>query len=120
MPYDKLKDLLYTEILKHEYSKTKNVEIAKKSMLTILGFCTSNNNLKLDYMISVNEGELTQSLLLECFYASKKTNRILNYEIYNCLAIGGFSKVYLARSKEDGKFCVMKFIMKQESEGNFN
>ena len=89
-------------------------------MLKILGFSTSNTNLKLDYMMSVNEGGLTQSLLLECFYATKKTNRLLNYEIYNCLAIGGFSKVYLTRSREAGKFYVMKFIMKQKDSTSFN
>lgn len=32
--------------------------------------------------------------------------------MYNCLAIGGFSKVYLVRSCEDGQFYVIKFIRK--------
>lgn len=36
-----------------------------------------------------------------------------DYQIYNCLAIGGFSKVYLARSYDDGKFYAIKFIKKK-------
>lgn len=34
------------------------------------------------------------------------------YKIYKCLAIGGFSKVYLARSYEDGRFYAIKFMKK--------
>ena len=49
-----------------------------------------------------------------------KTDRVLNYEIYSCLAIGGFSKVYLARSREDGKFYAVKFIKKVKEISNFN
>ncbi len=33
-----------------------------------------------------------------------------------CLAIGGFSKVFLVRSKIDGKFLAAKFIDKSKHE----
>ena len=49
-----------------------------------------------------------------------KTNRVLNYEIYSCLAIGGFSKVYLARSREDAKFYAVKFIRKAKESNSFS
>ena len=38
---------------------------------------------------------------------------IEKYKIYKCLAIGGFSKVYLVRSLEDGKFYAMKVMAKR-------
>lgn len=52
--------------------------------------------------------------------AQKNSNRILNYEVYNCLAIGGFSKVYLARSREDGRFYTIKFIKKRRDKQIIN
>ena len=48
----------------------------------------------------------------------KNKNNILNYEIYNCLAIGGFSKVYLTRSKENGQFYALKLIKKKNKPEN--
>lgn len=45
-----------------------------------------------------------------------QSNFSFNYEIYNCLAIGGFSKVYLARSYDDGKFYAIKFIKKRKEQ----
>jgi len=38
----------------------------------------------------------------------------IKYKIYNCLAIGGFSKVYLARSYENGEFYAIKFLRKYD------
>jgi len=42
-------------------------------------------------------------------------NETVKYKMYNCLAIGGFSKVYLARSYENGQFYAIKFIRKSMS-----
>jgi len=42
-------------------------------------------------------------------------NEAVKYKMYNCLAIGGFSKVYLARSYENGQFYAIKFIRKSKS-----
>jgi serine/threonine protein kinase len=36
------------------------------------------------------------------------------------LAIGGFSKVYLARSYEDGRFYAIKFIKKKAEKNDLN
>ena len=38
----------------------------------------------------------------------------VHYKIYQCLGIGGFSKVYLSRSFLDGKFYAIKFIKKHD------
>lgn len=112
--------MLYGEIVRYEYERSNSSETVIRAISKILGFSTCNNNLKFDYMLCVGEGEVQQSLLLECFMSAKKSNRISSYEIYNCLAIGGFSKVYLARSREDGRFYALKFIKKKENSGIFN
>ena len=39
--------------------------------------------------------------------------RLKKYQILKCLAIGGFSKVYLVRSLRDGQFYAMKVMLKQ-------
>ncbi len=36
-----------------------------------------------------------------------------NYKICKCLAIGGFSKVYLVRCLRDGQFYAMKVMLKK-------
>jgi serine/threonine protein kinase len=38
---------------------------------------------------------------------------ISSFDIYNCIGVGGFSKVFLCRFKEDGKFYAMKLIDKR-------
>ena len=48
----------------------------------------------------------------------KNKDNVLNYEIYNCLAIGGFSKVYLSRSRQNGQFYALKIIKKKEKPDN--
>jgi serum/glucocorticoid-regulated kinase 2 len=39
--------------------------------------------------------------------------RLKKYKICKCLAIGGFSKVYLVRSLRDGQFYAMKVMLKK-------
>jgi serine/threonine protein kinase len=39
--------------------------------------------------------------------------RLKKYQVLKCLAIGGFSKVYLVRSLRDGQFYAMKVMLKQ-------
>lgn len=59
-------------------------------------------------------------------YQGNKSAPPLNkYKIIKCLAIGGFSKVYLVRSLLDGKFYALKaiskeFIKKNEKENVIN
>lgn len=38
----------------------------------------------------------------------------MRFKVYSCLAIGGFSKVYLGRSYDNGHFYALKFIRKTE------
>lgn len=97
-------------------------------MNTVLGFSTINNDIKTDYLISILKGKVTRSLILNCFGVglnSQRKSRFfsnrslkksqMKYEIYYCLAVGGFSKVYLVRSYSDGKFYAAKFIRKSDN-----
>ena len=40
------------------------------------------------------------------------SGKLKKFKIYKCLAIGGFSKVYLVRSQRDGQFYAMKVMLK--------
>jgi serum/glucocorticoid-regulated kinase 2 len=46
------------------------------------------------------------------YLGNKKVKSLQKYKIIKCLAIGGFSKVYLVRSHYDGKFYAMKAVSK--------
>jgi serum/glucocorticoid-regulated kinase 2 len=37
---------------------------------------------------------------------------LCDFIIYQCVGVGGFSKVYLAKCKLNGKLCALKFISK--------
>lgn len=39
--------------------------------------------------------------------------KLKRYKICKCLAIGGFSKVYLVRNLRDGQFYAMKVMLKK-------
>jgi serine/threonine protein kinase len=49
---------------------------------------------------------------------SSESGGRFEYELYSCLAIGGFSKVYLSRNYIDGKFYAIKFIKKRPENQN--
>jgi len=60
----------------------------------------------------MKKGFIDQTKFFTPFVKKFKQNDNIKYKIYNCLAIGGFSKVYLARSYENGEFYAIKFIKK--------
>lgn len=39
----------------------------------MLGFCTVCNNLKIDYLLSICDGKVEKSLLLDCFMDERST-----------------------------------------------
>ena len=80
MDYAELSALLYREIIiREKKEKGLSFENAEKEARKVLGFSTSSNDLKTDYLMSIKKGNITKSLLLECFMETKKTNRVLNY-----------------------------------------
>lgn len=78
----------------------------------VVGFETVDSNLLLDYQVSIGKGVLTAKASFNCLEFVPE-GRLKKYKIYKCLAIGGFSKVYLVRSLRDGTFYAMKVMLKK-------
>lgn len=79
----------------------------------LVGFEVSPPNYVFDYKFELGSGNLEENLQLICLTRSKE--KLLDkYKICCCLAIGGFSKVFLVRSKADGKFFAAKFMDKNK------
>lgn len=59
-------------------------------------------------------GNITESYSLRYEQLNSKLDEssLEDYKIYKCLSVGGFSKVFLVRSKKSGKFFAAKFIEK--------
>lgn len=82
----------------------------------VVGFETVDSDLLLDYQISIGKGSLTRKTSFNCLeYIAK--GKLKRYKICKCLAIGGFSKVYLVRNLRDGNFYAMKVMLKKFIEG---
>ena len=84
-------------------------------MRSVVGFESVDGDINFDYRLSLEKGELEKTKFFYPF-TNKSAQDTLKYKIYNCLAIGGFSKVYLARSYENGQFYAIKFIRKVEGD----
>lgn len=46
-----------------------------------------------------------------------KKMKISDFLIYDCLSVGGFSKVFLVRSRNLGRFYAAKFVCKRRDDG---
>lgn len=78
----------------------------------IIGFESIDQDILLDYQVSIGQGVLSKKTSFNCLeYISD--GRLKKYKICKCLAIGGFSKVYLVRSLRDGQFYAMKVMLKR-------
>jgi serine/threonine protein kinase len=78
----------------------------------IIGFESIDQDLLLDYQVSIGQGILSKKTSFNCLeYVAD--GRLKKYKICKCLAIGGFSKVYLVRSLRDGQFYAMKVMLKR-------
>ena len=78
----------------------------------IIGFQSIDQDLLLDYQVSIGQGVLTKKTSFNCLeYVAD--GRLKKYKICKCLAIGGFSKVYLVRNLRDGQFYAMKVMLKR-------
>jgi hypothetical protein len=105
-----LEYLFHQELYYFESSQSKAeaaLETAK-----IVGFESVDGDILLDYRISLGNGILDRTVDFKCL-RHKKEGTLEKYKILKCLAIGGFSKVYLVRSLADGKFYAMKVMSKK-------
>ena len=80
----------------------------------VIGFESVDGDILLDYQIALGEGILTRKISFNCLeYLDESESKLRRYKICKCLAIGGFSKVYLVRSLRDGQFYAMKVMLKK-------
>lgn len=83
----------------------------------ILTYKSTKKDLAIDYCLTLPDMDASflngKSLSLTPVYRKKQDNVDINsFEILHCIGTGGFSKVFLVRFMEDGKFYAMKVISK--------
>lgn len=83
----------------------------------MIGFESVDGDVNFDYRLSLNKGTILKTKFFYPLFSKNYSNSSFRYKIYNCLAIGGFSKVYLSRSLENGQFYAIKFMKKMNPNG---
>ena len=110
--FQQLNKLLYTHLIKYLLQEMHlSSQKAEKIMKSVVGFSSVDGDINFDYRLSLQKGVVQTTKFFQPFINKSHGNPI-GYKIYNCLAIGGFSKVYLARSYQNGQFYAIKFIRK--------
>jgi serine/threonine protein kinase len=71
-----------------------------------------DSDILLDFQMCIGKGTLTRKTSFNCLEYIPE-GKLKKYKICKCLAIGGFSKVYLVRSLRDGNFYAMKVMLKK-------
>ena len=102
-PTSTLKEMVMTEVQKID-GKVAYFETINQEWLT-------------DFKIQTGSGWIRQNCEIRCIMR-KKTDEVLTgmdaYNVLKCVGVGGFSKVYLSRSRIDGTFFASKFIEKDK------
>ena len=93
-----------------EFLRQKNQEIVT--------YVTVPTNLAYDFYLSSGDRDASffngrRLTLAPYLRAERKKVDIRSFEIIKCIGAGGFSKVFLAKFREDGRFYAMKLIDKQ-------
>lgn len=102
--------IFHQEIYRYLLNMKDSNPLLKTSL--VVGFETIDEDLLLDYQISIGQGILSRKTAFNCLeYIAE--GRLKKYKICKCLAIGGFSKVYLVRCLRDGQFYAMKVMLKR-------
>lgn len=91
------------------------MEKAISLLKTVVGFESADGDINFDYRLTLKKGVLERTKFFYPLFR-RRNKEAFPYRMYNCLAIGGFSKVYLVRSLEDGQFYVIKFMKKVETD----
>lgn len=109
-PTEHLSYIFHKEIYKYLLNIKDPNPLLKTAQ--VVGFESVDYDLLLDYQISIGKGEVKQKTSFNCLEYVPE-GRLKKYKIYKCLAIGGFSKVYLVRNLKDGNFYAMKVMLKK-------
>ncbi|KAM3135462.1 hypothetical protein pb186bvf_012481 [Paramecium bursaria] len=86
----------------------------------ICQFQTVSKNIPHDYYLSIPGGALSLfqgiTLQLQPLYSQVQTQKrvgLRDFSLVKCIGVGGFSRVYLVRKKDNGKFYALKLIDKK-------
>jgi hypothetical protein len=115
-PFPELNRQLYSHLHAHLSEGKLSSDKIGRTMRSVVGFESVDGDVNFDYRLSLGKGEVEKTKFFYPFVNKCTQADTLKYKIYNCLAIGGFSKVYLARSYENGQFYALKFIRKVETD----
>ncbi|CAD8121301.1 unnamed protein product [Paramecium sonneborni] len=88
----------------------------QKLKLKIVAFTTIDHNILIDYYLTLEERPIIwPELQLECQEPVQGSQHVSlkDFQILKCIGAGGFSKVYLVRSKLNGHFYAMKLVDKE-------
>lgn len=83
----------------------------------MVGYATVPTNLTYDFYLTQLDREAAffngQAITLKPLYRScRKRIDMRCFDVIKCIGAGGFSKVFLVRFREDGRFYAMKLIDK--------
>ncbi|CAK72296.1 unnamed protein product (macronuclear) [Paramecium tetraurelia] len=86
----------------------------------ICQFCTIQKKVPFDYYLSLSDMSLTVfqgiKLSLQPMYSQPQTTKkvgLKDFQLIKCIGVGGFSRVYLVRKKDNGVFYALKLIDKK-------
>ncbi|CAD8136150.1 unnamed protein product [Paramecium pentaurelia] len=85
----------------------------------IIGFQTTDQNIALDHYLSLVGKDLQflnrKTIKLSPLHCTCDSNKLSlkSFQLLQCIGMGGFSRVYLVRSKSNGRFLALKLISKQ-------
>ncbi|CAD8051183.1 unnamed protein product [Paramecium sonneborni] len=86
----------------------------------ICQFCTVQKKVPLDYYLSLPDLSLSVfqgiTLSLQPLYSQPQITKkvgLKDFELIKCIGVGGFSRVYLVRKKDNGIFYALKLIDKK-------
>lgn len=112
LPFSDLLPLMYRNLKNHLLKMyPDNIDKVQRVLKGVAGFESADGDINFDYRLSLGKGVITKSKFF--YLLSSKGAGPVRFKIYNCLAVGGFSKVYLGRSLDNGQFYALKFIRKQ-------
>ena len=109
--------LLFTEYTPFRVIKERLLDKIKVGD-TMAYFSSVNQNRIFDYLFQQGIGVLNTDITISYKFCEQQiieTHDINAYQVRECISIGGFSKVYIVRSKKTGKFFIGKFIDKNLS-----
>ncbi|CAD8127096.1 unnamed protein product [Paramecium sonneborni] len=124
-------EYLKQEMIKYSVNQYSSTGSQKDEMKIIIGvdnqnkdieivnFHTVDKNLPIDFYLQQLDKPLDifngQTLNLQPFYSIPQGQQITlkDFIFIKCIGIGGFSRVYLVKMKQDGRFYAIKLIDKQ-------